>query len=96
MKIPIPDDWDGETWCRWSVCWPDSELWKGLLLGFITSPQRGRLWDEKTGSIKATQEIGRQIFDNNFPLECVIMSCGDATELIAALNTNFSAFAFTR
>lgn len=90
MKIAIPDDWDGETWCRWSVCWPDSELWKGILLGFITTAQRGRFWDERTGSIKTIQDIGRQIFDNNFPLECVIMSCGDATALIEALNTNFA------
>lgn len=90
MKVTIPGDWDGASWCRWSICWPDSDLWKAILFGFLTTAQRGRFWDENSGNIKQAQEIGRQIFDNNFPLECVIMSCSDATALIEAINTNFS------
>lgn len=93
MKFPIPTDWDGESWCRWAVCWPDSEEWEGLLRGFLTLPQRGRTWDETTGSILDTQEIGREITALNLPLNGVIMSCNDV-EMIAAFNSIASAIRY--
>lgn len=77
MKFPIPDDWDNETWCRWSVCWPQSEKWEGLLRGLLTLPQRGRTWDERTGSILGVQSIGYEISEANLPLNGVIMACND-------------------
>jgi len=85
MKLPIPADWDGESWCRWSVCWPESEGWEGILRGFLTLPQRGWTWDERTGSILAVQEIGREITAANLPLNGVFMACND-TELTTAFN----------
>lgn len=85
MKLPIPQDWDGETWCRWSICWPQSEGWEGILRGFLTLPQRGWTWDERTGSILAVQETGRQITAENIPLNGVFMACND-TELVSAFN----------
>lgn len=85
MKLPIPQDWDGETWCRWSICWPQSEGWEGILRGFITLPQRGWTWDERIGSILAVQETGRQITAENIPLNGVFMACND-TELVSAFN----------
>lgn len=75
MKNPIPQDWDGESWKRYCVCWPDSELWTGLLLGFLSYCTRGRSWHENTGSIKDAQAIGWEIFNRNYPLEEVFMSC---------------------
>ena len=89
MKHAIPDDWDG-TFCRFAICWPDSVLWRALLRGLVTEPARGFFWDEKTGSIKNILAEFRQTVDQNLDLECVIMTCKDATELIEALNTNFS------
>ena len=77
MKFPIPNDWDGESWCRWAVCWPDSELWRGFLRGLLTLPQRGRTWDERSGSIFGVQAIGREITEANLPLVGVIMACND-------------------
>lgn len=77
MKFPIPDDWDGTSWCRFSICWPDSEKWRGLLRGFITLPQRGRTWDERSGSILSVQDIGKEITAANLPLKGVLMACDD-------------------
>lgn len=85
MKLPIPADWDGESWCRWAICWPDSEGWEAILRGFVTLPQRGWTWDERTGSILAVQETGREITAQNLPFSGVFMACND-TELVAAFS----------
>lgn len=77
MKFPIPADWDGESWCKWSVCWPESEQWEGFLRGLLTLPQRGRTWDERTGSILNIQAVGREITALNLPLVGVVMACND-------------------
>jgi hypothetical protein len=77
MKFPIPSDWDGESWCRWSVCWPESEQWEGFLRGLLSLPQRGRTWDERTGTITEIQQVGREITEANLPLNGVIMACND-------------------
>lgn len=77
MKFPIPQDWDGVTWCRWSICWPASEGWEGFLRGLITLPMRGWTWDERSGSIQDVQIVGREIFTQNLPLNGVIMACND-------------------
>jgi len=70
MKLMIPPDWDGVTWKKHCICWPDSPLWRGVLWGFISLPARGRTWDEKTGSILAIQSIGREIVALNIPSDC--------------------------
>lgn len=85
MKFPIPQDWDNVSWCRWSVCWPNSEGWEAFLRGLLTLPQRGWTWDERTGNILSVQEIGRQITSGNIPLDGVIMSCND-TNLADSFN----------
>lgn len=90
MKLPIPDDWDGESWCKWAICWPESEKWEGILRGFVTLPHRGRTWDERTGSILDVQAIGREITESNLPLNGVLMACND-TELTTAFSDIASA-----
>lgn len=72
----IPDDWTGE-YCRYAVCWPNSEQWLAVLRGVLTLPARGRFWDEHTGNIVSAQNVIRETFDNNLHLEEVIMSCND-------------------
>jgi len=64
-KHPIPDDWDGETWKDICILWPDSPLWRGILRGFLSTPRRGRFWDEHTGNVRDTQEIGKTIYEAN-------------------------------
>jgi hypothetical protein len=66
-EVPIPDDWDGETWECVQIQWPSSVKWFAVLSGLITSPLRGRLWKASTGNIKATQQIGLQIDAANIP-----------------------------
>lgn len=87
-ELPIPTDWDGTSTCRWSVCWPDSVLWKAILYGLIELPYRGRFWDASTGSILGVKESFRQIYDANFELSEVIMACGDSglQDVAAAIN----------
>lgn len=67
MKIPIPDDWDGQDWTCVQVQWPNSNKWLALLAGFLTSPGRGRYWDERTGTITDVQAVGREIDLRNLP-----------------------------
>jgi len=85
MKLPIPDDWDGTTYCDYAVCWPDSEKWRGILRGFITLPQRGWTWDERTGSVLDVQSIGRDITEFNIDLRGCLVACND-TGIADALN----------
>lgn len=68
MKYPVIDDWNGTDWRCVTIDWPDSPLWIGLLSGLLTMANRGRFWDERTGSITDMQEIARAIYDANFPL----------------------------
>jgi hypothetical protein len=76
MKIPIPDDWNGEEWRCVQINWPNSPLWLALLAGFMSTPSRGRFWDEDTGTITDIQAIGRAIFDRNYPL----VACTDCSD----------------
>jgi len=67
MKIPIPDDWSGD-WSCIQIEWPDSVIWRAILLGMIDQMSAGRLWDERSGSIHAIQAIGREIWRRNIEL----------------------------
>lgn len=89
MKHAIPDDWDGESFCRFAICWPDSPVWRALLRGLVTEPARGFFWDEKTGSIIGVLGQFRQTMDYNLELREVIMACGDTglQEIALALRT---------
>lgn len=80
-KIPIPDDWDGETWGCFLIEWPVSIEWVGLLQGFITTPIRGRFWDERTGSILDVQRIGREIEERNE----ITMSCQELVNQLSII-----------
>lgn len=71
-QMPIPDDWDGETYDCVLIDWPSSVQWFAILRGFVTTPLRGRFWDASTGSILAVQAIGREIAERN-----PIVSCQD-------------------
>lgn len=78
MEVPIPDDWDGLSFCRWDVCWPDSLKWKAILYGLLETPNQGRFWDFKTGNFLSLRAQFREAYDYNFNLKEVIMSCGDS------------------
>jgi len=82
--IPIPDDWDGETYSCWCIEWPASEQWRAILLGYMSSPKLGREWDETTGSILDVQAIGLEIWEKNRDLEACVVGCSD--DFLAILN----------
>lgn len=68
QRISIPDDWNGEDWSCYKVYWPDSQQWKALLMGLLTSPMAGRFWDQDTGSVRDAQSVGFAIEDRTIPL----------------------------
>lgn len=63
MKVPIPDDWDGETWTCWEINVPVSNKWRAIMFGLAESLATGRFWDERTGSVISAQVVGRTIAD---------------------------------
>lgn len=94
MQLPIPQDWDNETWRCVQIEWPDSDLWVGFLHGVLSQFMRGRLWDEKTGTIVDAQSVGREIWYRNTPL----VSCGGekptngSGESSTGINVGFYSF----
>jgi hypothetical protein len=68
MKIPIPDDWDGESWRSVCVQFPDSVGWLALFNGMLSQWRRGRFWDENSGSILGVLVTGNEIWDRNSAL----------------------------
>lgn len=88
MELPIPSDWDGETFCELAVCWPDSIMWRGILHALLEQPTQGRFWDFSTGDFLALKAAFAVAYDANFNnLEEVLVSCNDDKfmQLIAAL-----------
>ncbi len=91
-KVPIPTDWDAETFCCKVVEWPQSPQWEAILLGLLTWPLRGRFWDGATGNIRDVQSVGRQIFDLNVIEGCALVGCLDDLALSIA-NLTAAVFA---
>jgi len=78
MKLPIPDDWNGQDWQCIEVQWPKSQKYNAVLLGLLSYLTRGRLWDESTGTIRDAQAIGWEVFYRNYPLtECTVCDSSD-------------------
>jgi len=67
-RVPIPDDWDGESWRCIQIEWPDSPQYRAVLLGFLSYLTRGRAWNDDTGIITEAQDVGWEIFHRNYPL----------------------------
>jgi len=65
MRIPIPQDWNGQDWRCVELQWPDSDEWTWLLSGLFSLYFRGRLWDEGSGSILDAVAVGRDIWERN-------------------------------
>ena len=82
-QMPIPSDWDGESWTCILIDWPNSEYWLSILRGFLTTPLRGRFWDGRSGSIISAQAIGEEIAERNSD----IMSCQDIVNKLDELVT---------
>lgn len=90
MRLPIPDDWDGEDWYCVRVQWPNSQEWFALLSNLLVVPARGRSWDERTGTITDVQETGKEIVERNIHyIQCE--DAMDCTELRSCLDDLLSA-----
>lgn len=75
MKMPIPNDWDGSTFCNYLVNWPQSTLWRIILRGLLSNPSLIDFWDAATGDIDQTIEDFRPALDQNLDeLECTNMN----------------------
>lgn len=92
--MPIPWDWDGESWECWAVEWPKSPLWQAILMGFVQTPSRGRFWDESTGDLLDVLITGREIDNRNNPLKEVLMACNEDTlAVLQAMADSLAALA---
>lgn len=88
MQLPIPDDWDGESWAMWAVCWPDSVEWRGILQGQLTELGYRSVWDESTGDADEATSTGLEIGEENVPLIGGLVRCDEQLdELIAAIGS---------
>lgn len=68
MEIPVPQDWDGESWTCFEIQWPDSPEWLAILTGLITSVQRGPFWRARNKiEVEAAKLLGRTVVDRNLP-----------------------------
>lgn len=63
MKMPIPNDWDGQTFCNYVVKWPNSTLWRIVLRGVCTNPALVAFWDASTGDVDQTIESFQEALD---------------------------------
>jgi hypothetical protein len=83
MKLFIPDDWDGEWQCV-RIQWPKSLYWDAILAGMLDDMAAGRKWNENTGSIRAVQAIGDEIFNRNVPFNLCTPDQGTDKESVVA------------
>lgn len=91
MRLPIPQDWDEQSWRCVVIEWPDSIEYASLFRGLLSFLMRGRVFDERTGSVVDAQQVGRQIWYRNFPLR----SCDDATAPANAASTQSTGAGIT-
>lgn len=77
MEMPFPDDWDGESFCKWAICWPDSIKWQAILSGLVELPVAGRFWDFSTGNFLSTRAAFQPAYMYNFTLKECYMACDD-------------------
>jgi hypothetical protein len=76
MKIPIPDDWDGETYQFVCWSWPKSTKWTALLRGLMSFYTRGRSWDETTGDVQTAQSIAKACYEAMYEMpDCEGVIC---------------------
>lgn len=81
-KWAIPDDWEENDGSQAVVfCIPNSLQWKATITGMVTQLLRGRSWDGKTGNIKDTQEIGREVFET-----MAFLCLEDLGNIVTAIN----------
>jgi hypothetical protein len=68
-KIPIPDDWDGESTCCIRVVYPGSVKWLACVKGKLSELAAGRAWDERTGCVRDAQAGGQIVLQSINPVE---------------------------
>jgi len=68
MEIPVPSDWDNQTWACFEIQWPDSPEWIAILAGLITSVQRGPFWRARNKiEVEQAKLLGRNVVSRNLP-----------------------------
>lgn len=82
-KWPIPESLPTEKadFAIGFFCYPDTQEWRGIIRSLFEDLQRGRLWNEKTGSVIDVIKTGGLIGDS------LTMGCGDFERIADALYT---------
>lgn len=85
-EIVIPDDWNGEDYCCFSVMWPNSLQWLAVLNGLVDTAGTGFSYNEATGNVTEAAAAIKQTWEYNFRNEVVIMACNsDIAEALLAI-----------
>ena len=64
-QYAIPQDWTEEDgYLTVLFCIPNSPAWRQIASGLVSSLTYGRIWDERTGNIRDTQEIAEEILSS--------------------------------
>lgn len=64
MKLPVPSDWDGESYALMLVCIPDSVQWKAIVRGAIYGLTWWKSWDNQTGDTYTVRDIANEIYES--------------------------------
>lgn len=78
----IPSDWNGESYCCYSVMWPNSFEWRAVLNGLIDWGGTGFYYNEQTGNVIEAITAIRATWEYNFNNEEVIMACNETGNAI--------------
>lgn len=76
---PIPNDWNGEDYCLYMLCAPDSLQWDSFVRGAIYELSRGGGWDANTGSITDVQAIAWEVYES-------MAKCDDLVNILRVNN----------
>lgn len=60
----VPDDWDGENYAFFTMCVPDSVMWKATVKGAVYLLGRAYSYDSDSGDINEAKRIGMEVFDS--------------------------------
>lgn len=80
-KLPVPNDWDGQSYNIMLMCVPDSQQWRAIIEGAIYDLTYWNKWDLATGQINDAKAVASDIYEG------IEMAClADLTRIADSAN----------
>jgi len=87
IRFIIPDDWvEGQGWVSLVLCVPDSQQWRGLVMGLLHQLDYGRYYDESMGSVVGALDVARRIL-GSVSMGCFEELAASLSEIAAAISS---------